>query len=138
MSGYFPIVLILRHLFVQRLHRDLQSGFDHRAQLVFNNLANSAVVHLHGFGGRTVSQLKEEDLFVISRHVPTLVILEMGTNDIFSARPEGNTSTITDLVVFIHDHFRVSVIRVFEVIPRRLQVPSSDFPNTKFNGEAAL
>ena len=35
MSGYFPTVLILGHLFVKRLHRDLQSGFDHRAQLVF-------------------------------------------------------------------------------------------------------
>ena len=136
-SGYFPTVLILCHVFVKRLHRDLHSGFNHRAQLVFN-LTNSAVVHLHGFGGRTVSQLKEEDLFVISRHVPTLVILEMGTNDIFSARPEVNRSTIADLVVFIHDHFQVSVIRVCEVIPRRLPVPSSDFPNTKFNREAAL
>ena len=37
---------------------------------------------------------------------------------------------------FIHDHFQVSVVRVCEVIP--CQLPSSDFPNMKFNGEAAL
>ena len=135
MSGYFPNVLILGHSFVKRLHRDLQSGLDHRAQLDFN-LTNSAVVHLHGFGGRTVSQLKEKDLFVISRLVPTVVILEIGTNDILSARPEVIKSSIVDLVIFIHDHFQVSVIGVCEVIPRRL--PGSDFPNTKFNAEAAL
>ena len=54
MTGYFPNGLIPDDSFVKRLHRDLQSGLDHRAQLDFN-LANSAVVHLHGFGGRTVS-----------------------------------------------------------------------------------
>ena len=91
---------------------------------------------MHGFGGRSVSQLKEKDLFVISRLVPTLVILEIGTNDILSARPEVIGSSIVDLVVFIQDHFQVSVIGVCEVIPRRL--PGSDFPNTRFNGEAAL
>ena len=37
---------------------------------------------------------------------------------------------------FIHDHFQVSVIGVCEIIPR--QLPRSDFPNTKFDGEAAL
>ena len=135
MSGHFPNVLILGHSFVKRLHRDLLSGFDHRAQLDFN-LANSAVVNLHDFGSRTVSQLKEKNLFVISRLVPTLFILEIGTNDILSAGPEVIGSSIVDLVVFIQDHFQVSVIRVCEVIPRRL--PVSDFPNTKFNGEAAL
>ena len=87
MSSYFLNVLILGHSFVKPLHRDLQSGFDHRAQLDFN-LANSAVVHLNGFGGCTVSQLKEKDLFVISHLVPTLVTLEIGTNDILSARPK--------------------------------------------------
>ena len=81
MSGHFPNVLILGHSFVKQLHRDLLSGFDHRAQLDFN-LANSAVVNLHDFGGRTVSQLKEKNLFVISRLVPTLFILEIGRNDI--------------------------------------------------------
>ena len=91
---------------------------------------------MHGFGGRTVSQLKEKDLFVISRLVPTLVFLEIGTNDILSARPEVIGSSIVDLVVFIHDHFQVSVFGVCEVFPRRL--PGSEFPNTTFNGEAAL
>ena len=99
MTGYFPNVLILGESFVKRLHRDLQSRFDRRAQLDFN-LANSAVVHFHGFGDRTVSYLKGKYLFVISRHVPSLVILETGTNYIFSARPEVIGATISDLVVF--------------------------------------
>ena len=66
----------------------------------------------------------------------SLVILEIGTNDILSARPEVIGSSIVDLVLFIHDHFQVSVVGVCEVIPRRL--PGSVFPNAKFNGEAAL
>ena len=43
---------------------------------------------------------KEKIVFVISHLVPTLVILELGTNDIFPARPEVIGVTISDLVVF--------------------------------------
>jgi len=126
MSSYFLNVLILGHSFVKPLHRDLQSGFDHRAQLDFN-LANSVVVHLNGFGGCTISQLKEKDLFVISRLVPTLVILEIGTNDILSARPEVIGLLIVDLVVFIHDHFKCQFVG-FQVLTFPIQNSTKKLP----------
>ena len=50
--------LILGHSFVKRLKRDLELGFDPRAANYFK-FRGTALVHLHGVGGRTVQTLQQ-------------------------------------------------------------------------------
>ena len=82
-----PSVLILGRSFVKRLNRDLRAGFDCRASIDFQ-LQGTASVRLHGVGGRTVDKLKSFDLHVVQDLSPDIVILEIGTNDLPSSKPE--------------------------------------------------
>lgn len=56
---------------------------------------------MFGVGGRTVHSPKENDLRVVSRFVPDIVILEIGTNDLPKFGPEIVGSAIEDSVVYI-------------------------------------
>ena len=120
-----PSVLILGHSFVRRLRRDLENGFDCRADASFN-LQGRASVHLFGVGGRTVEKLLRHDLHVVSALTPDIVILEIGTNDLSSTRPEVVGSAIEDLVRVLTSQFSVRVVGVCHVIPRGL-AQCSDF-----------
>ena len=60
MSSGVPSVLILGHSFVKRLKRDLRSNFDPRADCNFK-LGGTVSVHLHGVGGRTVTQALRDE-----------------------------------------------------------------------------
>ena len=86
MAGQVPRVLILGHSFVKRLQRDMLSNFDARVDANFK-LQGSALVHLHGIGGRTVAKLRSFDLHVITSISPDVVILEIGTNDLSLESP---------------------------------------------------
>ena len=81
MASSPPTVLLFGHSFIRRLREDLRTQFDPRADEAFN-LSNDAIVHLHGVGGRTVRQLIQYDLGVISSLSPHALILEIGTNDL--------------------------------------------------------
>ena len=74
-------ILILGHSFVRRLKEDLQSNFDSRADESFN-LSDDAIVYMHGAGGRTVKKLRKNDLGAVSSLKPSVIILEIGTNDL--------------------------------------------------------
>ena len=69
MDGEVPTVHIFGHSFVKRLHRDLQSNVDSRADKFFN-LRGTASVLLHGIGGRTVAKLRSFDLHAVERSAP--------------------------------------------------------------------
>ena len=81
MAPTSPAVLILGHSFVRRLCHDLETGFDQRADVNIN-LECTAMVFMHGVGGRTVPKLCQFDLHVVKRLSPDIIILEIGTNDL--------------------------------------------------------
>ena len=117
MSSDLPRVLVWGHSFVKRLHADLERGFQRRARSDFN-LASRARVSLFGHGGRTVPKLWSYDLHVVSRLLPDIVILEIGTNDLFTEEPSLVAASIEVLVRLLHDRFSVKAICVCHVIPR--------------------
>ena len=117
MSGEVPTVLIFGHSFVKRLHRDLQSNFDSRANESFN-LRGTASVFFHGIGGCTVAKLRSFDLHVVERFAPDVIILEVGTNDLVDFSPEVVGSQIETLVRQLIDSYLVRVVGVCHVIPR--------------------
>ena len=116
-----PKVLILGHSFVRRLRDDLRSNFDSRADENFH-LSSDAIVYLSGVGGRTVRKLRQHDLGVVSSRNPTVIILDIGTNDLVDIRPEVVGSEIEELIRLFLDSFSVSVVGVCEVLPR-VQAP---------------
>ena len=127
MADKVPKVLILGHSFVKRLRRDLRAGFDSRVDGEFK-LQGTALVNLHGIGGRTVAKLSSFDLHVVRSFAPDVVILEIGTNDLSTLSPEVVGSAIEDLVRLLIDSFSVRVVGVCHVIPRGIsQDPSSSF-----------
>ena len=117
MSSTVPKVLILGHSFVKRLQSDLQATFDARADSNFH-LEGTATVHLFGVGGRTVEKLRRSDLHMVRRLALDIVILEVGTNDLWDVRPEVVGSSIEELVALLLHAFSVCVVRVCHVIPR--------------------
>jgi len=117
MAFEVPRVLVMGHSFVKRLNRDINTSCLPRAGPDFN-LQGTASVRLYGVGGRTVAKLRAFDLHVIRSFSPDVVILELGTNDLASLRPEVVGSAIEDLVRFILDSFSVRVVGVCQVIPR--------------------
>ena len=117
MSGEVPTVLIFGHSFVKRLHRDLQSNFDSRADESFN-LRGTVSVFFHGIGGRTVAKLRSFDLHVVERFAPDVIVLEVGTNDLVDFSPEVVGSQIESLVRLLIDSYSVRVVGVCHVIPR--------------------
>ena len=98
MARSSPVVLILGHSFVRRLCHDLETGFDQRADLNFN-LKGTAVVFMHGVGGRTVPKVRMFDLHVVKQLSPDIIILEIGTNDLTQVGPEVVGSEIDDFVL---------------------------------------
>jgi lysophospholipase L1-like esterase len=112
-----PKVLILGHSFVRRLNYDMKTRSDSRMACDFG-LEGTAVVHLHGVGGRTVPKLRQYDLGVVSHISPEIVILEVGTNDLSHARPEVVGSHLEELVRLLINTFSVRVVVVCHVTPR--------------------
>ena len=112
-----PRVLILGHSFVRRLRTDLLARFDERAAINFD-LQGTADVYMYGVGGRTVPKLRKFDLGVVSNISPTIVILEIGTNDLANTPPEVVGSEIEDLVQLLISQYSVRAVVVCHVTPR--------------------
>ena len=120
-----PRVLILGHSFVRRLRTDLLARFDDRAAINFN-LQGTADIHLYGVGGRTVPKLRKLDLGVVSKISPSIVILEIGTNDLANTSPEVVGSEIENLVHLLISQYSVRVVVLCHVTPR-VTLKSSHF-----------
>ena len=126
MACSLPKVLILGHSFVKRLSRDIVSGYYQRLDGSFG-LVGTAAVRLAGVGGRTVDKLRRFDLSVTSSYKPDVVILEIGTNDLFNDAPEVVGSAIEDLVHLLFGYASVRVIGWCCVIPRAVSHADSAF-----------
>ena len=85
--GGVPKIVILGHSFVSRLKQDLEHDFHPRASLDFG-LVGSANIFFQGIGGRTVRKLRTFDLERVRRLKPSIIILEIGTNDLSLWRAE--------------------------------------------------
>ena len=135
MSVSVPNILILGHSFVRRLKDDLAARFDARAAPNFH-LPESGHVSLHGTGGRTVDKIHAYDLSLVLKYKPDIVILELGTNDLSTLRPEVVGSKIDDLAQVLRDQYKVRVIGVCQVVNRN--IPHTRSPDCDFNAKAAV
>lgn len=115
--GGVPKVLILGHSFVRRIKHDLSNGFDPRASLNFR-LKGSANIIFHGVGGRTVRKLLDYDLTVVRNIRPTIVILEIGTNDLTSLPAQTVGSAIEVLCKELIAITSIKAVVLCHVIPR--------------------
>jgi hypothetical protein len=73
---------------------------------------------MHGMGGRTVPKWWRYDLRVISKIVPDILILEIGTNYLSLSPPEAVGSDIEDLVRLLIDKYAVNTVVLCQVTPR--------------------
>lgn len=77
-----PRVLILGHSFVRRMKDFLcQNHVEKECRMDFK-LRKLCVVTLLGIGGRTIDKLIRFDLEKIRKTTPTILVLEMGSNDL--------------------------------------------------------
>lgn len=76
------------------------------------NLSGSALVRLHGVGGRTVPILRANDIHVVADFAPE--ILDIGTNDLSRLPAKVVGSAIVQLLL---EDFSVRIVRVCHVIP---------------------
>ena len=80
-----PRILILGHSFIRRLHYFIESDSG-QLDLTFH-LTESAIIHWHGVGGRTIAKTVKFDLPILQSFRPDIVIVQLGTNDLTSCRP---------------------------------------------------
>lgn len=73
---------------------------------------------MFGVGGRTVSKLRHYDLKVVADRSPEILILEIGTNDLSSGKPEIIGSDIEELVTTLLEIPSIRVIGICQVTPR--------------------
>ena len=104
-----PNILILGHSFVRRLKDDLTARFDTRAAPNFH-IPESGHVSLYGTGGRTVDKLTRYDLTCVSKYKPDIVILEVGTNDLSTLRPEVVGLKLTTLRKFFAINIKFALL----------------------------
>ena len=114
-----PLVLVLGHSFVRRLETFVVLS---PLPCVSPNflLPVSSPVHFYGVGGRTVTKLRQLDLAVVARCRPTLLILDIGSNDL--CNPFCNVhdlrNNIICLVETFHFRYHVTHIIVGQILPR--------------------
>ena len=112
-----PTYLIFGHSFVRRLKTDQKRHFDLRAIENFG-LEGTAVVHMHGVGGRTVKKLRQHDIHILSRLQPDIVILDIGTNDLSNTDPVLVGSEIEEFVQSLLIQYKVKVVELCHVTAR--------------------
>ena len=127
-------VLIFGDSFVRRLKSDLIANFEQRASRDFG-LSGSAITYMHGVGGqRTVPKLRRHDLRLLSRILPDIVILEIGTNDLSNWNPEVVGSEIEELVRSLLEQISLRIVGVCHVTPR----DNHHALNRNFNAKALI
>ena len=104
-----PKALILGYSFVRRLKCDLRAHFDERATPDCG-LQGTAIVRMHGVGGRTVQKVIAFDLRVLRDFSPDVVLLELGTNDLASGAPEVVGSQIEELIQLLKTEYSVRLV----------------------------
>ena len=92
MANAVPKAFLLGHSFIRRLKSHLENKKKTRLHANFQ-LDGTFSVSLYGVGGRTVFKLRKFDLHVVRDFALDVVILEIGTNDLFNQRPETSRFT---------------------------------------------
>ena len=111
-------VLILGHSFVRRRRSGLQAPFDNSTSVLPQILACSERQKSTCMAWRTVPKLWRYDLRVISKIVPDILILEIGTNYLSLSPPEAVGSDIEDLVRLLIDKYAVNTVVLCQITPR--------------------
>ena len=112
-------ILVLGHSFVWRLEKFIKEAQFNCLDQHFA-VADNVLVRFHGIGGRTVDSLRNFDLPVITSFQPTLVILEIGSNDLCNPRSAVPiiAANILQLLQLLHYAFNVRHIIVNQVCKR--------------------
>lgn len=119
-----PRILVLGHSFVWRIARFVDVNSLPCVASTFH-LPGEPVVRFHGIGGRTLPKLLHFDLLAVATIKPTIVILEIGSNDLCS--PNIDVSSLAnDIFAFVqllHIRFSVKHIIVSQILPRKKSPP---------------
>lgn len=127
-----PRILVLGHSFVWRL---AQFAAESSLPCVATNfrLSMAPTVQFYGIGGRTITKLRQFDLPVVAQFNPTVIILDIGSNDI--CNPHHNVkdlaTNIFHLVQTFHFLYHVQHIFVGQIMPRKSPPVMSPPYNTR-------
>ena len=111
-----PPVLILGHTFICRLNSFIKNSthLDHHF-LLHEDTHNK----WRGEGGQTVEKTIRYDLHVVQSFAPHIVILQLGTNDLFHLGSLVTASAIEDLVGILYNEHSVQQISVCQTLNRK-------------------
>lgn len=112
-------ILVLGHSFIWRLKRFMTNSTLPCVEPDFA-LPPSTLLRFHGVGGRTVPALRRHDLSVVAAFNPTIIVLEIGSNDLCDPNLTVLTlaTNILHLINLLHFRFYVLHIIVGEILPR--------------------
>ena len=115
-----PRIMVLGHSFVWRIAKFLAETSLPCVSTNFH-LTTSPPVKFHGIGGRTVPKLRQFDLSAVADFGPTVIILDIGSNDLSNAITNVSdlAANIFQLVQLLHFTFSVHHIIVGQILPRK-------------------
>ena len=111
-------VLILGHSFIRRLREHITSSQDNGYTAKLGISTPEFFCKWHGVGGRTIAKVVKYDLGVVKDFGPDIIILQLGSNDLVDSTALTVGSDIEDLVVLLHDHYKVDLICVCQTLRR--------------------
>ena len=114
-----PSVFALGHSFIWRLDKFITQSSLSCVTLNFQ-LPLSPKVQFSSIGGRTVTKLQKFDLPVVNQFQPTVLILEIGSNDLCIPNCNANdlATTIFHLIQQLHFDYHVDHVIVSQIMPR--------------------
>jgi len=110
-------VLILGHSFVHRLYSFIDSSSSPTLTLPLG-LEERINVKWQGIGGRTVAKVLQHDLHIVESFKHQIVVLELGTNDLFHLAPTTVGSSLEDLTQVLHSRYAVQRVVVWQTLFR--------------------
>jgi lysophospholipase L1-like esterase len=119
-------VQLFGHSFVRRLREFIKNGSNQRYDL---NIQRNPLVQFSGISGATVPVLRQH-LELVSDFSPDIVVLVIGTNDIFKSdvSPKSVACSITDLVDTLLFMIGVQKVIVLQVLHRCNPSIRSNYP----------
>ena len=108
-------VFILGHSFIRRLRDQITSSQDRGYNAKFAILTPEFICKWHG---RAIAKVVKYDLSVVKDFGPDIIILQLGSNDLVDSSALTVGSHLEDLVVLLHDHYKVDLICVCQTLRR--------------------
>lgn len=122
-EGFAHRVLVLGHSFVWRLENFIRRSTRPCVEPDFA-LPQPTSIHFHGIGGHTVHFLQRYDLAVVRTFQPTILILEIGSNDLCNPNLLVNDLAFDLLRLIYTFHFQYGVVHIIvgQILPQ-MQTP---------------